>query len=408
MSILRYISWVLVLTSMLSFNSCQLQRARRLVADGQVAATGYVRAVPLIRYGEWLIVEVQLGDREKPYRFLYDTGAITVLKPRIAQELGLVPQVQRPIGSANGQSRTLPFVRLPRCTVGGIAFEDIAAVLLDLDTSPELSCLNEQIDGILGANMMRLAAWQIDYAASTLTFSDRLDALPTARAGQAVAFTPTHQGSPKVRVSLWGATMDATLDTGKSGGIGLSAKAWKTQPYRQDTIPHVRGYGRMAVGAFGAREDTLVLAQARGILLDQWRLDTALVVVAPARKNLIGNGFMKHYRVTLDWRSRMAYLVQHRPVPTARRTLGLGYTLQDSSLVVSFVYEGSVAARSGLQPGSRILQIGVQKVERLSPNAFCRIREEGLLPADVDSVVVHWRTTGGLPQVATLRREPLW
>lgn len=408
MRLFRPLLPTLLLLLALALTGCQSQRARRLIADGHVAATGYLRTIPVQRYGKWLIVEVTLEGGSRPYRLLFDTGAVTVLKPSIAQELGLTTVARRPIGSATGQKRTLPFAVLPRCTVGGITFEDIGAVLLELDSSPELACLNAEIDGILGANMMRLAAWQIDFQASTIAFSDRLEALPEARTGHAIPFTTSSQGSPRIRVEAWGATTDVTLDTGKSGGIGLSAKAWSAPHYRQDTVAHAQGYGRLAVGAFGARTDTMWVAQARPLRLGDWALDTALVAISERRSHLLGNAFLSRFRVTLDWRGGMVYLLPREEVPTTLNATGLGYTWQDSTLRVSFLYEGSVAERSGLSIGSRLLRVGEQEVRRLSPNAFCRIREVGLLPAGQDSVEVQYLDSEGVPRETVLYRAPLW
>lgn len=405
MPISRLFAFLLLWVAGFSLSGCQSIRARRLVADGYVSATDYVRTVPLERYGAWRIVEVQLAGGKRPYRLLFDTGAVTVLKPSVAEALGLPIVTQRRIGSANGQTRTLPFVVMPRCTVGGIAFEEVGAVLVELDSSPELACLNAQIDGIMGANMMRLAAaWEIDYEAETLTFSDQLDALPGGRTGYAIPFKASPQGSPRVRLSLWGETVEATLDTGKGGGLGLSANA--AMP--PTSVPQVRGFGQVSVGAFGAQEDTLRLVQAHGVALGGLVLDTVLVTLAPARKNLIGNGWLQHFRVTLDWAGGRVYLLPKSDVPSSMAVVGLGHTLRDSALVVSFLYEGSPAERSGLALGDTLLRIGGQSVERLSPNAFCRIREEGLLPAAQDSIEVRYRGGDGAEREAVLYRARLW
>ena len=55
----------------------------------------------------------------------------------------------------------LEYVLLPKVTVGCVDFLNTGAAIADLKRSSVIACLN--VDGIIGANLMQKAIWQIDY-----------------------------------------------------------------------------------------------------------------------------------------------------------------------------------------------------------------------------------------------------
>ncbi len=96
-----------------------------------------------------------------------DTGArITVITPRIAEELGLKPDEAGPAGkvtSATGAARA-PLVRIESVSILGLEVRNVRAICHPLP--PGL-----QLDGVLGINFLNRFNVEISYETETVTLA---------------------------------------------------------------------------------------------------------------------------------------------------------------------------------------------------------------------------------------------
>ena len=97
----------------------------------------------------------------KPYLFLYDTGAITIISDEIREALNLDLLYQNKMVDASNITHKETFYKLDDLTIGTTKFKNIGVASQNLDKFSQKMCL--QIDGILGSNIIRTLNWKIDY-----------------------------------------------------------------------------------------------------------------------------------------------------------------------------------------------------------------------------------------------------
>lgn len=387
-------------------NSCSTMKVRRLVGGGSVATATFNETIAYDTLRNWMIINVKLNNEQRTRRFLFDTGAVSVVKSEVARELGLKVATKNRVGSSTNAAQTVPFTQLAHIYINGIDFQEIGAVVMDFNTSPELSCLSDEIDGIIGANLMRLAIWQIDFQQKQMQLSHQREAFSFSEDTIHMPFKTSHQGTPHLTTKIYGTKVRFGLDTGKSTGIGINKKKFQSIHFNNDTIRASRGYGIAAIGVYGSKEDTLYQVQLTNLQLGDLSLDTALASFSDASGNLIGNQFWKNYRLTLDWQQNRATLDPYgsRPMKTLQST-GFGYTFKNGELVISFIQDGSSLHKAGVPLGSQIISIDGQNYEQMTQSVFCAIRREGLYDKNAKSLTMTVKIPNGGIQTITIEQR---
>lgn len=363
-------------------NCSPVQQARKLITQGEVAQSNFFQAISYTNFQEWIIIEANLNNSDKKYRFLFDTGALTVISKPLAEALNLPKIVEQPVGSANSKKQNTVFTSLESIKIGEVDFRDIGAVVIDFNSSPEIQCLGLNIDGIIGSNLMKLAIWQVDFQSNTITLTDNRAQLHFQTKKYTLPFTHSVQASPRVALQLYGKTVEATFDTGKNGGIGLPFKHLEKALNDMATSDYIKGYGILGSGIFGAERDTLYKLSAKNVTMGDYTQDTLLIDSGAKSSALIGNLFMKNHKTTFDWQTKTItlepYLNKTNPL-TSFNTFGYGYTLRNDSLMLSFVFENSPIFKKAIPLGSKILKANGKDINALNINDFCDLKASGLI-----------------------------
>src|SRR5690606_3325537 len=114
----------------------------------------------------------------------------------------------------------LEYVILDEITIGCVNFLNTGAAIADLKRSSVIACLD--IDGIIGANLMQKAIWQIDYQNQVLRVSNTLNSFNIEN-GKHIQFNQKFTGTPIVDVNLNGVVAkNVTIDTGSNDDFGFS------------------------------------------------------------------------------------------------------------------------------------------------------------------------------------------
>jgi hypothetical protein len=383
-------SYIYLFFSIIILFSCSpAKKARKLLTEGTISQSNFYKIIKYDKYREWIIVEATINGSTKKYRLLFDTGAVSVISQPLADELNLPNIVERPIGSSTNDKQVSVFTRLDSINVGGIDFLDVGAVVLDFNTSPELSCLGMEVDGILGANMMRNGIWQVDYKNQELHFTDDRTKLSFQENIYDIAFTATRQGSPFVDIQFNGETYRIEFDTGKGGGVGLPYKKVKNVFQTFDETEYIKGFGMAGVGVFGASQDTVYKLSVKNIQLGEYQQDTLLIDIGRSTKPLVGNRFLKHFKVTFDWQMQLISLEPYTldSLPLAHyESFGFGYSLAEEQLEVAFQWEKSPFYEQNIPLGSKIIKVNGKDIESLKLENFCTIKDEGLVKKDAKEV----------------------
>lgn len=121
--------------------------------------TALACAMPFDRGDQGGVLVSVVANGLGPFRFLIDTGAThTVVAPRLADRLGLVPVAQAAVGSSAGSAMAM-VVRLASLRLGPVEALGVMPSLLPLDgIDPSAT-----IDGVIGQDVLAPLRYTIDY-----------------------------------------------------------------------------------------------------------------------------------------------------------------------------------------------------------------------------------------------------
>jgi hypothetical protein len=378
------------------------------MTKGEVVQSNFDTTIPYEKFRNWMLVDVKINGSSKTYKFLFDSGAVTLVTPELAKVLGLKVKAKQSVGSSTNQRRKTGFTRIDNINIGGIDFKDIGAVIIGLDQSPDMKCLGEKVDGFIGANLMKHAIWQIDYEKNTLQFTDNLKKISISEKHYTIPFEPTTQATPKIKVPLFGKKVKASFDTGKIGGIGLNKRYFKHVNFENDSVTAIRGYGVTGSGIFGAVEDTMHIVRIEDFKWHDFTADTMYMSVAAKSSNLVGNQFFKNFRVTVNWQDNTLKLEPNVTKSAAGvTTFGYGYSLRDDKLYLTFIMENSPAYEAKIPLGSQILAVNDKNLETVSAGDYCLIKETGLPAEDVKEIMLKYKTPDGVVKEVHLKKKQL-
>ncbi len=356
-------------------------------------------------------VDVRFGPGGPSARLLLDSGAPMTIATPLFQALALEPLATVALAGPEGGRSNASVVRIPVLNVAGATFHDVGSIVGWVSAPNAVACLSR--DGLLGASLLQAAIWQIDFEAGTLTATDSLGSLPGIDAAVRIAFVRADaSGSPRIEVGVSDDDhVSLLIDLGFNGSFAMPAKLFERTGNRFAKDAPV-GLGDTESTAFGARPSPVRVGRLRELRLGDLTLPDMPVLSGGSISDFhVGIGFLRHFRVTLDWRSDSLYLERRDPVPALYdqlETYGFKPQFRDGVLEVGSLWQDSGAARSGLAVGDRIIELDGQSTEVVDFAAFCNILDAiGMYGWKRDRVAVTVSRDGQRESVSLERRSPL-
>ena len=315
------------------------------------AGRAFVEAPFEMRSGH-LFVKVLLNGKG-PFRMLLDSASNSVLLPRTAAALGLVP---------TGGDSGVGAVRVDRVDLGGVTLERAAFATADLaDFLRRVEGMTD-IAGVVGVEIFRRLPVKLDYQRSRATLYD------PARfkyAGGGVRVPVELRGSQAmVRGRVDGDAGLFLVNTGNRGSLTLSQSFVDEHKLRDRYASTTEAvYGSGLAGPLRA-----TLARVRRLELGDVTIDEPVTMLsltdagALAERDVagsVGNGILARFAVTFDFPGGALYF-DKLPAAAARDAwdrAGLWIERGERGFEVVHVVAGSPAAAAGLTPGDVIVAV---------------------------------------------------
>jgi len=338
--------------------------------SGTVSTENFTSQIPFHRLKEIPFVYVKIAGKE--YRFMFDSGAPCVISTELYEQLGLKKTTASKITDSGGLKAKQIYTTIDKIELGDVEFQNIGTVVMNLNTSEIFQCLD--FDGIIGANLMRTAIWEMDYQKNILTFSNDLKNLNTAGEKHVLNFSPVLSGTPHLDIIVDSITIkDVTFDTGSSGYLTLPAKTFKGQYL--NTNSHHMGYGVSSYGVYGAGQvDTSFTVKTKNISLGTVTETDKIIELEKINKEILGNLFFENYRVIMDWTREQISLypvIDNRGKNENKNTFGYSLAFANQKITVDYIYIDSPADKAGLNVGDEIIEISGQKTTDLTADQRC-------------------------------------
>lgn len=252
----------------------------------------FKKEIPFNYIKKHIFIEVEL-DKKKHY-FLFDTGAqVCVLNAELVTEVKHKKNEKKATlsGSSLDKPIEVEFITLPLITIGGIDFYDNKAVSQDLSFIqkhyPDI-----KISGVIGYNLIRKVNWEINYKAKTITFTNDNELQLAETAIPITFFNKTK--IPKIHTKIDSKKIDFIFDTGSSGSITLN----------QRDIEYIIGNDTEKAEKKGDK----IEYTCKEFSLDKLQTKNQQLTFETKASNLVGNGFLENYLVTIFPKKSTIYL----------------------------------------------------------------------------------------------------
>lgn len=272
---------------------------KKLYREGEVDQSHFFTKISFESKLDLMIIPV--GINGQTYYFLFDTGAPTVISKEVFQNLGKQSLGKRKAGDSQGSSQNLEFVVIDSVRIGDVNFTNTAALIADLKAAVEINCL--KIDGIIGANLMKLAYWKIDPLGQAIFCASNLSDL-TSGLGDSISlsFQPNFVFKPYISLSVDGQVVKHVLwDTGAGDYISLGKNLMKTE----NVLAKYQGLG--STGLYGSKMDTLWIGKTN-LEIGSFSQKCEVTYKSGNAKGILGMDFMKQFVFILNWKDQQIEL----------------------------------------------------------------------------------------------------
>mgnify|MGYP001287954335 FL=1 len=355
---------------------------RKLVNGGEVVMQARTERVALEITNDLLFCQVVIEGR--PYKFILDTGAPTVISMELYEALGLKEErALRVVDSQKNKAKQILSV-IPSLRLGNMEFRNIACLAIDLKAM-STACFG--IDGFIGANLLSELIWQFDYANKEAIASRDITAFGVDTFDLALAFHEDNKKTPKVNGEVNGRKLSFTFDTGSSGHVSVfNDYAHHMEATNGERF--ITSYGSGALGIYGAAANERMFTMKQAVTLDGRTFEHQLI--EGGKSNLLGNRFLKDHLFVLDWSTRRVYL-DRRPsaAPQVMEGFGMWYRFEEGRARVVEVVEGRSIP---VQVGDEVLRIDTTDLVGPSAEDVCRYQ---LNKVERDKDRIHMRLVRG-------------
>lgn len=347
------------------------KKKKTLLESGEIEAKNFKEIISFDFVANLPIIEVQI--QEKTYRFLFDTGALSVVPSRLVHELSLEVIQEIEINDSQEELSSAYLYTLPSLKIGQLEFKDYVVVASDFSKELPLSCLG--FDGILGYNFLSSLIVNMSYEKQEITLSDKLSSTSS------YTQTPLHfDGHSGVRfeINFPFRNILFTVDSGKNDGISVAVteEFGAFKEYATDT-KETRGFFRSSFSGIKEYEtETLYMLEnfhiTKDILIKKYPIS-----LNDGCESLVGNSFLKNFDIILDFKKKKFYL---KPLfcEAIKKVFNdsFGFFLhwdEIRKIYISALTKDSLAAKAGLKIGDRILALDGEDTYDFTKQEFCKM-----------------------------------
>lgn len=362
----------LLLLTILS--GCRMSKAVSLAKQGSTAQEYFTAELPFRYVKDHVFVDVTINGQI--YNFLFDTGFdFTVIDKKLLDTIDdgeAMMSVQTEGSSFN--TRSVEYRPFAKITVAGVDFLNTGIGSTDIYFIQEDYRCDFIVHGVLGANLMRQAAWQIDYQDQVIRFSDDIANLTIPESSMVVEMNKKTWGNNRIPVSLNGVREDFIFDTGSSGRFTAGPDLLEALKQDSPDLTYLN------TDRFSFEDSTTFQefeVQLDELSMGEMALSGEILSLEKGVSSLIGNLFLKEYLVTIDWDKHLVYLTSRIPHPESMVS-GFGISLSADYEKGMLILSGK-AADSGLPEalllGAQVLQLNGLNLATLSEEELCHFWE---------------------------------
>ncbi|WP_298515451.1 aspartyl protease family protein [uncultured Kordia sp.] len=310
--------------------NCSAYRQLRLESGAALQTDKDIHQIPFDYVKGLIVVEANLQEKTTTHRFIFDTGAFnSKVEDGLAEDLQLPTKSKQLNGTAQGIRQTIEMTVVDSILLEDLTFYGIAAGKLKYASTSYSPCIAE--NGIIGANLIKLANWKIEYQNKLLFASKNTLFPPENTKHHSLDFkTSFLSGIPKINIMIEGKLIKNVLfDVGYNGGLVIPKKYAALFPNVTSNLY----IDQSTSGIFGSNRDTLLVKELNVQLSD---FETHIPVqFSSLNKALLGNDFLEHFTVYLNYAENKIVLQPIENVKIEKERNFIPGILNDSLWIVN-------------------------------------------------------------------------
>src|SRR6056297_1389698 len=292
---MKFIFKKIVIIVIILLTSCDVVNEARLQSNSAVIQSSNT-VVPFRYVKKLVVVDAYLNDSNKVSSFIFDTGAFqSKVEYHLAEKLNLKTSFKRNNGTAQGVKREIEITSVDSIRLTESNFVSIGVGKLKYDATSYSPCVAK--DGIIGANLIKLAHWKINYEKQEIEISKTPFSVNADKKHYNLDFSTSFlSGVPKIDIEINGNVIkDVIFDLGYNGGLVVPYQfANKFHSENSKTI-----IDQSTAGIFGSNRDTLLVKELN-VTLGAYSTKIP-VEFSSLNKALLGNDFLEHFTVYIDY-----------------------------------------------------------------------------------------------------------
>jgi len=289
-----------------------------------------VTTTPFRYVKQLIVVDAKINNSKEANSFIFDTGAFqSKVEFELSQQLDLKTITKRNNGTAQGIKREIEITNLDSIKIANTNFFNISAGKLKYDSKSYSPCIAE--DGIIGANLIKLAHWKIDYEKKEMKVSNEPFEVDSKERSYELGFkTSFLSGVPKIDIEVDGKIIEGVLfDLGYNGGLVVPFEF--AEHFESPKIQTL--VDQSTAGIFGANRDTLLVKELN-VKLGGYQTKIP-VEFSSLNKALLGNDFLEHFTIHLNYDDETIILKPISPVSIEQAKTFIPGILNDSLWIVN-------------------------------------------------------------------------
>ncbi|MEM8524675.1 MAG: aspartyl protease family protein [Bacteroidota bacterium] len=312
----------------------------------------------------FIIIQVEFRGQLK--NFIFDTGATTSLDQNLAAQLNIKTLGKVKTFDSNNTKQYIPYVTIEEFNIGNISFYNTVASISDMEKINTAACI--EVSGIIGSNAMKKCIWQIDYRRKKMVVTNDQDRLGLSGQESKIHFSATSRGTPTIALysneRYWG---EVIFDTGSNGGIALDEKYLLSSSFIVG-----QSYN---LGVHGEKIRMFKISNVSHLDLDHsLTLENQLITFGnEIRFGIIGNKFLKDYKVTIDWTHLQILLEKYDTEMSIHdRSFDFYPRFIKDRVIVGSILLSSPAYEKGLRLNDQIIAINDLSFKEDVYNKYCQ------------------------------------
>ncbi|HYH03662.1 MAG TPA: aspartyl protease family protein [Bacillota bacterium] len=358
--------------------------------------------IPFNYFSNHIYVKVRINDEEQERVFLLDTGAYsTVIDSDVFQKIGLNKVTTKEINDGF-LSRAETVASLDKIKMGDIVAENCGVVAVDLK---KIESDGINVDGIIGANCLKLLNLKIDYQKRMLTFftnpitftgKEKVFKVKLTQGNTGLIFTS--MVFPGVKEPL-----KVEIDTGSGSVLNIPMRYFKLVQKALE-CKLVKAQGNITGGVYGESEGQKsrigkyqlgeYSSEHLPVQFDDRNLDFAI----------LGNDILSRFLVNINYSTNEMILIPNESLQQPSNFYSFGFGIKEDEQGknrINVIWEGSSAERAGLQIGDEVIKAEADK------KVFTTSKEINGLVYQYDLIRLYIKRASGEEESPYLWKEPL-